>query len=157
MAVTQPTPMEAVCHTLDICNRNVGDDLVSDRIKTNCPPKTYSWLFVRTVEHHFRTIPGGQPTEPARLIRFQPTNKQAALNILCIIFQRTSIETLNINRVILGLLGSPEPRDKTAAKSAYWQNYTITVYVSMGTSFSVDIQAEQGAATQRIAGVCTLL
>ena len=152
----EPTQLEMYCHQLDICNSAIEDTIVSDRIKGACPPGTYSWIFVRTADHYFGTTLGTEP-EPSRLIQFKPTGKEALWNILRIIFQTTDIETININRVVLGLLGSTDERDNHCAHSAYWQNYTIKVYVSMGNPFSVDMQSEQGAVTQRVTGICTLL
>ncbi len=155
MAAVQ-TPLEVSCRHLDICNPAIEDTAVAERIKRICPPHTYSWILVRTMDHHFGTTPG-IAEERARLIQFMPTNSQAAWNIICIIFQRTTVEVLFTNRAVQGLLGSADQNDIHSAQSAYWQNYSIKVYVSIGGNFSVEMQTERGRVTQKISGICTIL
>jgi hypothetical protein len=155
MAVVQ-TQLQVSCLHLELCNPAVDDPTVTDNVIRACPAGTYSTIFARTEDHHFSSNPG-IALERSRLVQFKPTNYQAAWNILSIIFQRTNVETLNLNRVGQGLLGSQDPRDQHYAQSAYWQNYTIKVYVSMAGAFNYDIEDEQGAVTQKVSGICVLL
>ena len=155
MSIVQ-TQLEVCCRNLDICNCAIDDSIVADRIIAKCPPRTYSKILVRTTEHCFR-INFGEAAEPSRMIQFQPTSRESAWNLLNIIFQQTTSKTVNVNRTIQGLLGSLDQKDIDAAHSAYWQNFIITIYVSMGGSFTVAMKGEQEAVTQKISGACTLL
>lgn len=153
---TASLQLEECCRHLDICNSAIDDTTVTDKIKRECPAHTYSWLFVRTLGHHFMSI-SGKALLPSRMVQFKPTGLESAKNLLSIIFQTTTIETLNINRVVLGLLGSKDQRDQKFAKAAYWQNYTITMYFSTEGSLCADFQSEQEVITKKFVGSCTLL
>ena len=85
------------------------------------------------------------------MIRFTTTNLQTAQHIFGIIFQKIEIETLSLNRVALGVLGSKNPKDQAELRSAYQQNFTIRLIIAMDTSYNYDISVGQGAITEQVA------
>jgi hypothetical protein len=141
--------VQNLCHQLGICDPAIADEAISDRVRMACPVGTYSSIVVCTTAHRFLT---GRQIEPSRLITFQPTYREAAKNLLSIIFQRTTQEILLLVGTLQGLLGSQDPEDRHYAASAYWQNHTIKGYISMGEAeaFNWDIETEQGAVTFRV-------
>ncbi len=149
--------IEVSCRHLDICNPAIDDATVSDHVIEACPAETYTSIYVRTMDHHYPNAPGGV-MEHSRLVQFQPTSLEAARHILSIIFQKTPVETLNLNRVAQGVLGSQDPRDIHFAQSANWQNYTLKVYATIGDNFNWDMSPpEQDGVTQKISSICTIL
>jgi hypothetical protein len=136
----------ARCRQLGICDPKIDDATVSKRILKVCPAGTYTSLYVHTMYHHFSTYPGTE-VKRYRLVQFKPTNNETLWNMLCVIFKRTINETVNLGRAVEGLLGSPDPKNRHYAQSAYWQNYTIKLYVRMERAFEWGIDVEQDPAT----------
>jgi hypothetical protein len=132
---------------LGICDSAVDDADLRNRIQSVCPTGTYTSIYVRTMNHQFLFLPES-PQERSRLIQFEPTNSGALWNALCIIFKSTVIEPIDLSRTVLGLLGSTHSKDRQNAHSAYWQNFTIKLYVSMRDGLSFDIEESQGVGTR---------
>jgi hypothetical protein len=153
MIVAAPS-FQLTCQNSGICNPDISDDVIGVQIKQNCPPNTFSWIDVRSMPHQFTTVPTPQAI-PSRFVQFQSTTYQSCKHILSILIRRTELETLILNQVARGILGSNNPDDQTAARSAFWQNYTITLFVSMDGSYNYDVFPEQGKTTQVAALVAT--
>jgi hypothetical protein len=121
-------PIQVACQNLGICNPAIGDDAIAGRIRQNLPPGSYSSLDMRCMSHQFFST---QATVPSRIVRLQPG--RPVLN---------ADEILSVNRVVMGVLGSNNPQDQAAVRSALWQSYTITLFVAMDNSYNYDVLLE---------------
>ncbi len=145
---------QVACQNLGICNPIIGDDVIGDHIRQNCQPNTYSWIDVRSVPHQFTTLPT-QEAVPSRFVKLQSTSYQSFKHVLSILLRKTDVEMLILNQVAKGIVGSNNPDDQTALRSAFWQNYTITLFVAMDGSYNYDVLLEREKTTQ-IAGTVAI-
>jgi hypothetical protein len=153
MAIIAPSSppassFELACQKLDICNRTIDDADIADQIRNKLTPGTYSALWVRSIDHKFSTAMSPQDVIRSRMIQFRPKNLETVVNIMRIVFRKTEMDTLNLTRLALGILGSTNPKDQAEVCSAYRQNFTVQLFIAMDGSYNYDIFADQGTTTE---------